>query len=217
MNQVTIRRESREPPKVPELFETEWLARQLAAVRGKYPSYTIAASMMPSADDRRHIASRVMDLKAAERELDHTVAGAYLTGFLVSFPAEKLKADLADAKAEFYMIAVDGIPAWAVVEACRRWVRRETELHKRGKAKLGYAPSPDQLNAVAREVLGEVVGHRLALENLLRAKVEETFGNEPRISPERMNEILRRPAPEPLPGESVKQMRERLEAERVAG
>lgn len=200
---------------MPELSEMGWLVQLLAAVRGRYPDYTIPASLVLSADDRRHIASRILDLKAAESEIDHGIAGAYVTGFLVSFPAEKLTPDLADAKAEFYMIAIDRTPAWAVVEACRRWVRRETDLHKRGKAKVGYAPSPDQLNAIAREVFGEIAGHRHALENLLRAKVEEIFERAPRMSREKMDEIRRRPAPEPLPGESPRQMKDRLSRERA--
>ncbi|WP_348929232.1 hypothetical protein [Aquabacter sp. CN5-332] len=94
---------------------------------------------------------------------------AQFTGLLVSFPAQAISDTAAKAKAQAYFIALEGLPAWAVQEACRRWLRGEPGPNK--DANFAFAPSAPQLRILADSLTADLRMHRLKMRRILDAKV----------------------------------------------
>lgn len=98
---------------------------------------------------------------ATEREV-----GARFTALLLAFPAQPLSEPAARIRAGAYFEALAGEPAWAIGQACRRWLRGEAE------GNLAFAPSPPQLRRLVDAETLPVRQQRARLVRLLAAEAE---------------------------------------------
>jgi hypothetical protein len=120
------------------------------------------------------IEQRIEELEAARRSTDMPAAMSEVTGLLVSFPMQALSDATARARSRAYATALDDLPAWAVSEACRRWIRAEVE----GDHNFNFAPSPPVLRTIAIEATVPLMAHVAELKKLLKAKTEREFSEE---------------------------------------
>lgn len=107
---------------------------------------------------------------AAKREL-----GSIVTRLLSSYPADGASEATARARAENWMIALDGLPAWAVDAAHRKWMRGEVP-----GVNPDFEPKPPRFRQVATALLGPVLERRNQLSMLLKAEVEPEISTEER-------------------------------------
>lgn len=135
-------------------------------VKGRLIVPTIVRSLAPSSSARNAIEARIAELRAARAAVDIDFAMAKVTELLLSFNAQQMNEAGAKARARGYITALEDLPAWAIAEACRRWLRGEA-----GEQNYNFAPAPPILRKAA-ESAAELVDHQLtALERLLSAKV----------------------------------------------
>lgn len=74
-----------------------------------------------------------------------------------------------ELQAEVYLEAVAGLPAWAVVEACRRIISGETDLDPR------WPPAPPQVAIYARQLVTPLQRDAEKLEQIASAVGDEEF------------------------------------------
>lgn len=68
-----------------------------------------------------------------------------------------------------FRIALDDLPAWAVEQAVKAWLRGEVE----GRSNVAFLPAPPQLRDLAKRAMAPVLAERRQLRTLLRAEVVE--------------------------------------------
>jgi hypothetical protein len=130
------------------------------------PIWTIARSLAPSPQARAGLERRVRDLDASLRAVNNDVAMAKVAELLLSFGGHQLSESGAKARARGYMTALDDLPAWAIAEACRRWLRKDA-----GEQNYNFAPSPPILRGLAEGVVLLAKHQRDLLARLLAAEV----------------------------------------------
>lgn len=86
---------------------------------------------------------------------------------LADYPADGASEAVEKARAENWLEALDGLPAWAVDAARRRWVRGEV-----AGVNPDFAPKPPRFRQIVVEVLSPVYERRNRLAMLLKAEVE---------------------------------------------
>jgi hypothetical protein len=153
----------------------QWLRPLLAAHAAAINSGEgIPESKAPTAQQRAMIERRIEELEAARMSTDMPAAMSEVTGLLVSFPMQALSEQAARARSQAYSTALEDLPAWAVSEACRRWIRAEVE----GDHNFNFAPSPPVLRIIALEATYPLMAHLVELKKLLKAKTEREFSEE---------------------------------------
>lgn len=98
-----------------------------------------------------------------------------VTELLLAMPSAQLSDHAAKARGKAYIAALGDLPSFAVIEACRRWLRADAGLLSDGKEprkpNYAFAPSAPELRMVA-EPIARVVEYQAAqLESLLGAMV----------------------------------------------
>ncbi len=127
---------------------------------------TIPEATAPTEDQRRVVVEMCSRLErhlgpAAPKEIG--VAFAVLQS---AFPAARLEDAEASANARAYLIALEGVPAFAVDEAARRILRGEAGIDRR------FMPTPPELRALVDRLSLPARAHRVQLRRLLEAQVE---------------------------------------------
>lgn len=100
--------------------------------------------------------------------MDIDLAMAKVTELLLSFAGQHMNEAGAKARARGYITALEDLPAWAIAEACRRWLRGEA-----GDQNYNFAPAPPILRKIAESVTSVVDNQLSVLERLLSAKIVE--------------------------------------------
>lgn len=136
-------------------------------VTGKLIVPTIVRSLAPSPQARGAIEARLADLRAARDAVDIDFAMAKVAELLLSFAGQAMNEAGAKARARGYITALEDLPAWAIAEACRRWLRGEAGESQN----YNFAPSPPVLRKIAESVVAVVDHQATVLERLLTAKV----------------------------------------------
>lgn len=108
------------------------------------------------------VAAAYKQLKAASQPADRIFIADQIARLSRHYGAQKMTpAEAATVVADFIEDLGD-VPAWLVVEACKRWRNNPQNI---------YRPTPGQLRASIREPLAE---HRRILEGLRRVAVAES-------------------------------------------
>lgn len=156
---------SLDPRKQPETRQlpawAESRAAWLGIVRdGKTEKYYLPSGMAPLTDNQRgELETRVAVLKQAVTcvGIDEEKAKLVLiTKMLLAMAGGPTTEAAAEARGEAYLCALEGLPAWAVDEAIRRWHRADIgQLDGISPTSIDYrwASPPGILRAIALKVL----------------------------------------------------------------
>lgn len=97
-----------------------------------------------------------------------------------AFPAAEVSSSVAEVGGEAYLIALEGVPLWALEEAYRRVLRGEAAVSRQ------FMPKPPELRFLVNEVSRPARWQAKRIEHLLAAAPD---AKENRCSVERFNEI----------------------------
>jgi len=101
------------------------------------------------------------------------------------FPVREIDEGTAAARAEGYLMALDGVPLFAIREAVRRVMRGEAGLNP------SYMPKAPELRALVDQISLPARAHRVHLRRLAEAKVERTTTPEERARVRDLVEALK--------------------------
>jgi hypothetical protein len=141
------------------------LRRALGEIAGKP---TLMEGFTITATERARIRTEARQLRARcfEGVGDTDRKAASVAMVLAGFGN---RADAGDLHAHVYLEAVDNVPAWAVEEVCRRFIRGETEMDAR------FPPTPPQLAKAARWLVLPLIRDCETLELIAATVDEEEF------------------------------------------
>lgn len=105
-------------------------------------------------------------MQRARAAIDVDLAMAKVTELLLSFASQTMNEAGAKARARGYITALEDLPAWAIAEACRQWLRGEA-----GDQNYNFAPTPPVLRKLAAENTGRVDSQISVLTRLLSASI----------------------------------------------
>lgn len=111
----------------------------------------------------------------------HMAKGALLTKMIegLAGPANPT-ATAAAAKIEMYADAIEGLPAWAIDKAIRRWARGECPYSVEEHPRYAFPPAPATLRAMALFDLEDLRRNERKLKNVLAAlPLERAMSPEP--------------------------------------
>jgi hypothetical protein len=101
-------------------------------------------------------------LPAVRQEVAPVIARLFM-----AFPGERLSRDEAGMRADGYMIALEGLPLWAVEQAATWWLRGE---RGDGRENYNFAPSPPQLRLLAEKATLAARSRRYEAVKALQAR-----------------------------------------------
>lgn len=151
-----------------------WLARSASALKDG-PVPMIPAGFDLTTDQRSKAKLLITAIDDHLAGQDRRKIGGAVTELLMAFASAPMSDAGAAARAKGYAVALEGVPSWAVQEACARWLRGDVE-----DGNLAFAPSPPQLRKIANAVMVPIRAQRVLLERVLSARVEEEFSAEHR-------------------------------------
>jgi len=128
---------------------------------------TIVRSLSPSTSMRAAIERRAGELAAALVAIDTDAMATSLADMLLGFTMQGLGDSGHEGRARSYMMALDDLPAWAVADACRRWLRKEAGP----EFNYAFAPTPPILRGLAETSRLRVAVQLSQLRKLLDAHV----------------------------------------------
>ncbi|WP_375458874.1 hypothetical protein [uncultured Enterovirga sp.] len=108
--------------------------------------------------------------------------GAAIATLLANYPADNASPAVERARAQSWAEALEGLPAWAVDKARRKWMRGEV-----AGVNPDFAPKPPRFRQIVVDVLSPVYERRNRLAMLLKAEVEREIPEDER---ERVSERL---------------------------
>ena len=161
------------PPRMPAPMGRD-LSNMVAKFRnrieerpGPYRQFLISASMAPTADERRTLQARRVDLMDALAPGDGEGIKQAIRALKGGFPTYGIDAVGAAFQTEFYVKALADFPLWAVHEACARFRdgRNETPWNAR------ECPSSAQMAHECRAIISPVQDEIRPLADVLDAEV----------------------------------------------
>lgn len=169
-NELTIARAARPRASLPPRVAA--LARGACTVEhgGAEPTrYHLPDGWSPVDELDREEAQTTLLTLEAEMDPDCPFAGtsgadaklAIVTALLTGLAKGNNAADGIDAKFDLYEVSLDDLPAWAVAEAARRWIKRDCPESIDKRPNYEFAPGPSTLGAIARI---EIAAHRRAAD-----------------------------------------------------
>jgi hypothetical protein len=93
------------------------------------------------------IAKRIEGLTKIQAARDTDTAMAHVAELLLAFPSAQMSLESARARGKAYVTGLEGVPTYAIVEACRRWLRGQC-----GEQNYSFAPSAPVLRGVAEDI-----------------------------------------------------------------
>ena len=95
--------------------------------------------------------------------------GAMIAHLLMKGGGQKLDKEAAEALTEDYLDAMEGLPAWPVREALRKWNRGESVKLDGKPHDFNWRPTPPTLRRLAQYEMTPIKARKLQLEKLLQA------------------------------------------------
>jgi hypothetical protein len=161
-----------------QLSLPEWLKPYVSALiargEGIKRSYMLPANLALTPNQKMMIDQRLDLLRKAERcDIDASMAA--VGELLVQMTDVQLDIESAKIRARGYMTALEDVPAGAVREACRRWLRAEIKLIKLGEEswvpRYAFMPKPPELRLISQPI-AELLGWQIViLKRLFDASV----------------------------------------------
>lgn len=129
---------------------------------------SISALSAASPSERALLEARVAELDRADLPAPPNVLAKIITGLLSAFPTATGDVDDARLVVQTYLMALDGLPHYAVREAAMRYLSGRVE--RRDHA---YAPKPPELARLARQIATPFRAERYQIGRILAAEIEE--------------------------------------------
>ena len=171
---MTITAEQRAALLAPTSAEPAWLRRSLNGLTADFRP-RIPQAVAPTAEQRERISARATRLSSNLAPAGVDVIGALVARLQAAFPSASLDAATAEANAESYLIALEGVPAFALDEACRRILQRKVP-----GLNAKFMPTAPELRALVDELSLPARWHLKELRRLLDAEVEREVSAEER-------------------------------------
>ena len=183
----------------------QWLASSVSAMSTDYPP-KIPAGMALTTEKRSHVTALVSDCERMLAPATKREIGAIVMQLLADYPADGASEALEDARSRNWIEALEGLPAWGIEAARRKWLRREVE-----GANPDFAPKPARFREIVMSCLVPIYERRSRLTMLLKAKPEEEgeLSDEKRAA---LVEMLRRAARDIGSSSSTRKVKERSPA-----
>lgn len=171
---VTITAEQRAALLAPTSAEPEWLRRSLSGLTADFRP-KIPQAVAPNPEQRAKISARVDRLSLSLAPAGVDLVGVMVARLQAAFPSAGLDPATAEANAESYLIALEGVPAFALDEACRRILQRKVP-----SLNAKFMPTAPELRALVDEISLPARWHLKELQRLLSAEVERDVSPEER-------------------------------------
>ncbi|WP_454917326.1 hypothetical protein [Xanthobacter sediminis] len=166
----------------------QWLKSSLSAVSADFrPKLPEASALTES--QRRTVMEMCSRLGGHLRPASDEELGVSFAMLQSAFPAANLADGEARANARAYMVALEGVPSFALAEAVRLILRGEAGLDRR------FMPTPPELRALVDRLSLPARAHRVQLRRLLEAEVEPAVPAGPRALPPEVQAFLGSAAP----------------------
>ncbi len=151
----------------------------------------LAGGLKLTDDEKRKMSMTISVLQAAsvsDNSRENRIERfAVLAKMLMGYPMANSSAEVAKARSEMYMDALDDIPAWAVGDAVKRWNRGEA-----GEQNYTFAPPPAVLRAKCLGLLAEIKKSAEMVEDLLGAiPIEDAVNPAPRAPVNQLIPLLK--------------------------
>jgi len=151
----------------PSEHSPDWLKRRLSALTADFsPWIPEALALDPG---QREVVQRMadrLDLHLSASSTDDVVSA--VAQMRVVLPTAGLDEGQAAAAGRAFLIALEGVPRFALQEAVRLVLRGEAGLDHR------FMPAPPELKALVDRISLPARAHRVQLGRLLKARVERT-------------------------------------------
>lgn len=157
----------------------DWLRQRINSLTNDYPP-KLPANMALSEAQRFYCQRCLTSLKSHfEPATEHEIA-VVVAKLQAAFPAADVASSVAEVGGEAYLIALEGVPLWALEEAYRRVLRGEAAVNRQ------FMPKPPELRFLVNEISRPARWQAKRIEHLLEAISD---AQENRCSIERFNEI----------------------------
>ncbi|MGU3495915.1 hypothetical protein ACLBXM_17885 [Xanthobacteraceae bacterium A53D] len=120
---------------------------------------------------------RIVECEASLAGAEVAQINVEVAGLLLAFPSANLSDAALQVRARAYHTALEGVPAWALQAAARRWLRGEGDGNN-----LDFAPSPPRLRKMADAEILPVREHLVQLRRLRDATAERIVRHEERAA-----------------------------------
>lgn len=120
-----------------------------------------------SSTQRRELEAVVSSFDRYLSPADRREVAPIVARLFMAFPGERLSRDEAAMRGDGYMIALDGLPSWAVDQAATWWLRGE---RGDGRENYAFAPSPPQLRQLAERATLAARARRYEAVKVLQAR-----------------------------------------------
>jgi hypothetical protein len=153
------------------------LAKSVSSTQwpGQPERLSLPTGWQMAAADRMDAQAHLLRLKEAlaPDKPDPMTASAlrlfFLTRLQLGLPiARGTSEEAAEARGDFYEIALEDMPPWTVDKAIRRWIRREIGGLGLSETNTTFAPGPSTLRQICEDVVKPLHSDVIALERLLR-------------------------------------------------
>lgn len=164
----------------PSNFAPQWLKNSLAVLKAPYR--VIPAEHALTAETRKVVQETRSRLGAHLQPASVDDLGTGLAMLQAQFPSQDVDKVTAKVRVQGYLMALDGVPAFALDEAIKRVLQRKVpDLEPK------FMPTAPQLRGLVDEISLPARWHAAQLRMLLDAKVHGAPSE--RASPERVAEI----------------------------
>ena len=138
-----------------------------------YGEPSIEAGLMPTDEERSILAQEITRLSDLLAQRDNDAASNALALVLTSMPSASQGFVDAALRARAYMLALDDVPSWGIVEACRRLVKGQVEEHQK------FCPTPPEFRAIVNDVTAPLRYEILMYERIMGAKAHRVIPTTP--------------------------------------
>lgn len=164
----------------PRRASPQWLTSSLDALTADFPP-RLPAERAPTEDQRRKVQEMAARLDGWLEPAPVDAVGTLIAKLHTFLSAPELDEGAALVRAQAYLDALEGAPAFALDEAYRRIVSNEAGLSTR------WMPTPPDLHTLVRDIARPAREHVFRLRQVLAAKVIQA---PQKPSPERAAQVV---------------------------
>ncbi|MFG1283361.1 hypothetical protein [Xanthobacter autotrophicus] len=171
----------------PNLTAPPWLKSSLDALTADYPPRLPHHAGLTE-DQRTRVEARLSRLVQCLEPATSDEAATFIVSVQDQFGTPDMDPDALRRRQEGFLIALEGVPAFALDEAYRRILQKRAGFDPR------FMPRPPELRGLLDQIAEAAFMHRVQLHRLLQAKVEAPrMPAGPRALPPEVSALLARP------------------------
>lgn len=168
----------------PSLTAPPWLKRSLDALTVDYPPRLPHHAGLTEGQ-RVHVEERLARLVQCLKPATSDEAAAFVVWVQDQFGTPDMDQDALRRRQEGFLIALEGVPSFALDEACRLILQKKAGFDPR------YMPKAPELRGLLDRITANAAAHRVQLYRLLQAKVDAPrMPSGPRVLPPEVSALL---------------------------